>query len=327
MKHLIFSRSLTFYLLGLTAATLVACSDDEDAGGGIPSLPEQGIVRPVTGIHTSRDVWQYDVASYEYDAEGRMTGGTDFTGDFQIHFSPLSFTINSSSARPNVMEDVVTDSHGFITSATMPGYPTQGVTTVLRFRYNGEGRMSRMEYIERYEDGEASDTRTFHYDNGRLMRATYEAGDRSYMIREKYDYEYAAAGLYPNTGIFFFEADFLGYLKPRFLWYGGYLGLPSAELPVSSHWSSSFTEDGEESGTTMERRCTYSVTYDADGMVRTFRSSGDYAETLTFTYGESFATDVAPTASAVRPAAADAQPRVPLTLRERIRARRAAAQR
>lgn len=100
MKHFILSRSLTLYLLGLTAASLVACSDD-DAGGGIPSLPEQGIARPVTGIHTSRDVWQYDVARYEYDAEGRMTGGTDFTGDYQIHF--LRFPSRLTAAARDLM--------------------------------------------------------------------------------------------------------------------------------------------------------------------------------------------------------------------------------
>lgn len=318
-------------LLGFCAALLsfTACSDDEEGTGVAPSLPALGQNRPITDIRSGGGYYGGSRALYIYDLEGHMTGGYDFGKDFVISTDPFLFEISSSSY-PATWKNITTNSRGGITSATIEEYDTyedMTYTYELRASYTGDGRLSRLSGSVREDGVTCTYQWTLQYEDGNLVSMVEEDAEPGYKAVTTWDFEYDEAGRRPNSGICFLMDDDILPTEP-FQWYAGYWGRLSDEIPLSCEYTYVETEDGEDVYD-MTSTTRYDVTYNSDGTVASFGFNGGVhgSEHLTFTYGNDFSTGAGRAVPAVRPAAAGEQPQLRKSLRERIRARRAAAQR
>ena len=313
-------------VLGAAVLSFAACGDDEETFSQPPSLPELGVSRPVTAIRTNTSVHGGSEALFQYDEEGRMTGGTDFRGDFKISFQPLGFEI-VGSYYTDTWKNIRTNSRGNIVSATVEerdDYDEETYSYPLSASYDADGRLTRLTVSGREEGVAYTYGWTLEYKDGNLVRMVEEDAEPGYKYTATCEYEYGTPGARPNSGVSFFTEEDIIFIE-QFQWYGGYWGLPSAEMPLRCERTISEVEDGEETYSSSQTT-TYAVTYDSDNRVRTLSFSGgvNSGEQLTFTYGDEFVGSAEPAASAVRPVSAGVQSKAGKSLRERLRARRVA---
>lgn len=308
-------------ILGAAALSLTSCGNDEKTFSLPPSLPGLGISSPVTAIRTNTSIHGGKEAVFQYDNEGHMTGGTDFWGDFEISFQPLSFTVSSSDAT-DTWKNIRTNAVGNIVSATIEEHDDYDETYIypLSASYSADGRLTNLVVTESYDGITATYSWALEYEGGKLIRMVEEDTEPGYRYTTTYEYEYDTTGKRPNSGISFFTEEDIVIIE-QFQWYGGYWGLLSNEIPLRCKATYREEEDGEETYSS-SKTTNYSVTFDSEDRVSTLTFSNT-GERLTFTYANESDNSAYSAASDVRPASADVQPATGKSLHERIRANRA----
>ena len=315
--------SLPVLCLCAAGLTFTACSDDDGDG----TVPNAGVIptvsEPITAIE---DAWGGSY-TYVYDEQGRLVGGNDFYGPFSVSFSPLSFTLtNPDDGYAEKWDNITTDTNGYMTSARISYSDEGGVVSSgnVRFSYDADGYLSRIEGRGSEDGVTFTMLYTFEYADGNLRRIVGEYKDPVYGDdRETYTFTYDAVGVNPNTGIPFYEQH-LNWGDP-YMFLGGYLGRPAANLPVACH--ETYATENEDGPDEYAYDFRYVTTYDAAGRVSSFtemNEGGNVSWSYTYHYGDAGA-EVAPSAvRAPQSAVAAGMKKRPASVRECLRARRVA---
>ena len=311
-------------MLCLCAAALsfMACSDDDDEGG----VPNAGVIPSVADPITAIETPWGDTEHYVYDEQGRLVSGNDNYGSLSITFSPLAFTyVSTSDGYTERWDNVSTDTRGYMTRARMT-YTEEDVYTSsgnLRLTYNADGYLSRIEGTGTEAGVTYTDAYTFEYEDGKLMRVVNDFSDPEYGNEQyTYTYTYAAAGEYPNSGIPFYESNID--MSLPFMFLGGYAGRHPSELPVACREAYSGEDGDETSAYAYDFR--YEWTYDAQGRVATFAETdenGYQNRAYTYHYGNEGTEANAQAAAVQRATVGTGVKKRPLSVRQRIMAKRA----
>lgn len=320
-KHFFLGR-LPMLCLCAAALSFTACSDDDEDGG----VPNAGVIPTVSNPITAIESQWGGVERYVYDEQGRLVSGNDGYGSLSITFSPLTFTyVSTYDGYTERWDNVSTDTRGYMTGARMTYTEEDGYTTSgnVRLTYNGSGYLSRIESRGTDNGMTYTGNTTFEYEDGKLKRVVTDYSDPVYGDeRCIYTYTYAATGAYPNSGVPFYE-ECIDMSSP-FIFLGGYAGRLPSELPVAY----SETYVGEDADGSYEYtdnfRCEW--TYDDRGRVASLTITdelGSVYDAYTYHYGNDGA-EAAPQAAAVRRAAVGTGVKKrPLSVHQRIQAKRA----
>lgn len=320
-KHF-FPGRLPMLCLCAAALSFTACSDDDEDG----VVPNAGVIPTVTDPITAIESPWGDTEHYVYDEQGRLVGGNSNYGSLSITFSPLTFTfVSTYDGYTERWDNVSTDTRGYMTRARMTYTEEDGYTTSgnVRLTYNADGYLSRIEGTGTEEGVTYTDAYTFEYEDGKLLRIVNDYSDPEYgNERCIYTYTYAAAGANPNSGIPFYEENIN--MSSPFIFLGGYAGRHPSELPVAC--TEAYSGEDEEGPFEYAYNFRYEWTYDAQGRVATSATrdeAGNLYETNTYRYGND-GTEAAPQAAAAqRAAVGTGVKKRPLSVRERILAKRA----
>lgn len=295
-------RSVFALCLGAAALTFASCSDDDETTGGNPPTPGQtdpdspaATANPVTGMASQ---WG-EAAVYRYDAEGRLVSGTDLEGNaFRFTFSPMGLSLDDGDGYTEKWSGIRLNADGTLASGSAAfedsyeGDTDRGSGNIA-CTYNADGRLASASLTTRDDEGAATDVYTFEYDGDNLVKMTNVYREEGYEYNESYEFAYAADSLRLNTSGVYLMAEALMY---DFLWYGGYFGRPTANIPVSV--TESYNETG---GTPYSSTKDIDVEYDSEGNIA--RLTSLYSGELSFTYAAApdTASKVAPL-SAPKPA-------------------------
>lgn len=320
-KHF-FPGRLPMLCLCAAALSFTACSDDDEDG----VVPNAGVIPTVADPITAIESPWGDTEHYVYDEQGRLVSGNSNYGSLSITFSPLTFTyVSTYDGYTERWDNVSTDTRGYMTRARLTYTEEDGYTTSgnIRLTYNADGYLSRIEGTGVDGGVTYTDAYTLEYEGGKLMRIVNDYRDPEYGSEQyTYTYTYAAAGENPNSGIPFYES--IIDMSLPFIFLGGYAGPQPSELPVACREAYS-GEDGDEASE-YAYVFYYEWTYDAQGRVATFAETDENGypnRSYTYHYGND-GTEAAPQAAAVRRAAVGTGVKKrPLSVRQRILAKRA----
>ena len=222
-----------------SALFLGACTDDENNGneGNPPTPPVTDAGQLVTSIANDDGV-----AKFNYDKNNVMTSGTDIScGQFTIETNPIVIKANDDGEVLTI-DNVQTNGQGYITSADYEyswyedNDTPERIPGKMTCEYNSNGNLTEIVMHDIYLSGyEQENTWNYTWEDGNLV--SQKQGGRSkqnaesdwdewYYRTTEYMYDDWATD---NAGIY------LGYMIEEvymdFLFYAGYFGKPSRQIP------------------------------------------------------------------------------------------------
>ena len=279
--------------LCLLTVCLVACSNEDEEGGGLagygkaanemPPVANAGIEFPATTVYNrySAGATERVAAAFSYK-NGRMTSALNYNDEIYI-FSPNPLTVQKTSelfygpVETEEYKNIRVNGSGFITSCTIlftevdedEVYTEQYDVTVA---YDGEGNMvlEKYKYTDSDEEGGQGST-AYTWENGNLVKLSntetwnYGGEEETWRYEEEYTYE---EDLYPNPGVYHFydyQAVGLGGCFDEAFLYAGLLGKTTKNIPIA--YKESQYDDRDYYDYTTE-----DVNYNNDGSIRNIRS-------------------------------------------------------
>lgn len=287
----------------MLATGFTACSDDDDngtegGGGGTgtpannaPNVSESlGIQFPVTTISTP-----YGTNKFNYSNGKLFSGITDDECKFTITENPLKINILYRDYDDEYEElnitNIKTNTNGFATSVDFEDIYNSGNENVVdhgtyTFKYDSDGHIIEQVYKYDADNYKSISTATYSWNNGNLTQIHIyeESTEEEYkeIIDETYTYTYGDASQNPNPGIFFESMYDYTY---DFMWYAGLLGKFTKNIPTSSTYVYSRTENGINTYNSNEQN-NIQVNYNPNGSVESITyTDTDYGYSSTVDYG------------------------------------------
>lgn len=192
------------------------------------------------------------LSTFNFDSQSRMVGGKHWGDPFTVSYSPLEFVFKSADDKDNVIfKDIKVNEEGYITFTKVDD-DIAGEYTI-EFSYDSDGYMSSC----LMSGGEnVFSSSSFEWENGNLVKADY--------LDELTDEFTYTADAPENSGVYLH--DLCKIVELDFLFYGGYLGKATANIPTSV----TTTRNGSK-----VRTKNISVTSDEKGRVIEYKEDGN----------------------------------------------------
>lgn len=213
------NRFMTF-AFSLSVVCFTSCESGEPStpggSGGGTILPTDTLKR-VSSFTAGNGADM--LSTFVFDSQSRMVGGKHWGDPFTVSFSPFEIVLESADDvnDVSVFKDIKTNEQGYITFMNV--YDIAGEYTI-DFSYDNDG------YLRSYlmKEGEnVLSSSLFEWENGNLVKADLEG---------EFIDEFAYTADAPkNSGVYLH--DFCKIVELDFLFYGGYLGKATANIPTS----------------------------------------------------------------------------------------------
>lgn len=192
------------------------------------------------------------LSTFDFDSQSRMVSGKHWGDPFTVSFSPFEIVLKSANNESDVsvFKDIKSNEQGYITF--MKVGDVVGEYTI-EFSYDNDGYMSSC----LMKEGEnVFSSSSFEWENGNLVKADYQDE-----LTDEFTY---TADAPENSGVYLH--DLCKIVELDFLFYGGYLGKATANIPTSV----TTTRNGSK-----VRTKNISVTSDEKGRVIEYKEDGN----------------------------------------------------